>query len=206
MLIFHEARLVVFSVPRTGSTSLHKALRSFADIEFSNPPNKKHMNVRRFELWAEEKRPRILDYTRVAVMREPLARFASWYAYRQRDAVAGEDTSTRGMSFEEFVTLALSDPPPPPAAVGNQHFFLTRKGGGLGVHEIFCIERADVMMRYFEKLFGPLELPQSNGSPAVELELSEAMEARLRTERAPEFTLFDQVAETGRLSLSVGEA
>ena len=206
MLIFHEAQLVVFSVPRTGSTSLHKALRPFADIEFSNPPNKKHMNVRRFELWAQEKRQRVLDYTRVAVMREPLARLASWYAYRQREAVADTETSTRGMSFEEFVTLALSDQPPPPALVGNQHFFLTRKSGGLGVHEIFCIERADVMMHYFEGLFGPLEMTHSNGSPAVELELNEAMEARLRIERAPEFALFDRVAETGRLSLTVGEA
>ena len=202
MLIFHEARLVVFSVPRTGSTSLHKALRPFADIEFSNPPTKKHMNVRRFEAWAAEKRPRLLGYRRAAVMRDPLARLASWYAYRQRDAVADEPTSTRGMTFEEFITLALTETPPPPAAVGNQHFFLTRKGGALGVDDIFCIERSDVMMAHFEDIFGKLELPHHNGSPAVEIDLSEAMEGRLRAERAPEFKLFDRVAGAGRLSVT----
>ncbi|MEM1375261.1 MAG: sulfotransferase family 2 domain-containing protein [Pseudomonadota bacterium] len=201
MLIFHEHRLVVFSVPRTGSTSLHKALRPHADIEFSNPPTKKHMNVRRFETWAEERRPRVLDYTRVAVMRDPLARLVSWYAYRQRDEVAGEAASTRGMTFEEFITLTLSDTPPPPATVGNQHFFLTRKGGSLGVHEILCIERTDVMLDYFRGVFGDIELPHRNSSPPAEVDLSVPMEARLRAVREKEFALFARVAETGRLSL-----
>ncbi|MEM6729280.1 MAG: sulfotransferase family 2 domain-containing protein, partial [Pseudomonadota bacterium] len=159
MLIFIKEKLVVFSIPRTGSTSLHKALRPFADIEFSNPPTKKHMNVRRFDRWALENHRRFLRFTRVAVMREPLARMASWYAYRRRDAVRGSSASTRGMTFDQFIEGALSDTPTPATNIGNQHHFVTREDGSLGIHELFCIEKPEVMLAFFEKRFGPLTFP-----------------------------------------------
>mgnify|MGYP001800170608 FL=1 len=200
MLIFHDAARVVFSIPRTGSTSLHKALRPFADTEFSNPPNKKHMTVQRFETWAATRRPRVLEYTRVAVMREPLARMASWYRYRQRDAVKEAETSTRDMSFAEFLELAHGEAPPPAAAVGNQHKFLTLKSGELGVDELFCIERADVLMAYLESHFGEIALPHRNSAPDIPLDLHPAIEARIRDLRSEEFALFSQVAPTGRYS------
>ena len=56
--------------------------------------------------------------------------------------------------------------------------------------------------QWHQSIFGKLELPHHNGSPAVEIDLSEAMEGRLRAERAPEFNLFDHVAEAGRLSVT----
>ncbi|MEM9852959.1 MAG: sulfotransferase family 2 domain-containing protein [Pseudomonadota bacterium] len=202
MLVFHSQKLVVFSVPRTGSTSLHKALRPHADFELSNPPGDKHMNVQRFETWAKEKHRRYLRFRRAAVIRDPLARIASWYAYRRRDAVRGTEKSTEAMSFNDYVEDVLSDAPSPPAKIGNQHDFLTLAGGDLGVQELFCIERADVMVAHFRGLFGHVDLPHRNASPPVELSLDPALEDRLRQERRAEFALFQKVAATGHLIVS----
>ncbi|MEM8591450.1 MAG: sulfotransferase family 2 domain-containing protein [Pseudomonadota bacterium] len=201
MLIFHEQKLVVFSIPRTGSTSLHAALRRFADVEFANPPAKKHMTVRRFEIWATKRRPNLLDYTRLAVMRDPLARLASWYQYRQRDALTNTDKSTRDMTFDRFIELTLTEAPPPSADnTGNQYRFLTREDGELGVQELYCIERSDVLLEHLGELFGRVKLPHRNASPDTPLDLSEELEARLQKARADEFALFEKLKPTGHLS------
>ncbi|MEM9349128.1 MAG: sulfotransferase family 2 domain-containing protein [Pseudomonadota bacterium] len=200
MLIFHGPRLVVFSVPRTGSTSLHKALRPFADIEFSNPPGKKHMTVRRFENWSKDQ-GQIASYSRAAVIREPLARISSWYRYRRRPELKGKENSAEHLTFDAFVEASLGQDVPAVANIGNQHRFLTGEDGKLGVQELFCIEKREVMIAYFESLFGPLTLPHRNAAPEEELSLDPALERRLREARAEEFTLFSRVQPTGRLTL-----
>ncbi|MEL6914090.1 MAG: sulfotransferase family 2 domain-containing protein [Pseudomonadota bacterium] len=204
MLIFHGPRLVVFSIPRTGSTSLHEALRPHADIEFSNPPREKHMNVSRFERWCARRGESYAGYTRVAVMREPLARLGSWYRYRQRPEVQGTETSTEDMSFAEFIAQGLDMEAPAAANIGNQHRFVTREDGTFGVDEIFCIERSEVMRAFFAGHFGALTLGHRNASGVAPLTLSAALEARLRRARAAEFALYARVARTGRLTVTRG--
>ncbi|MEM1100774.1 MAG: sulfotransferase family 2 domain-containing protein [Pseudomonadota bacterium] len=204
MLIFHGQRLVVFSIPRTASTSLHEALRRHADLEVKSPPKDKHMNVRRFERWCARTHPEAADYTRVAVMREPLSRLASWYRYRRRAAVSGTPSSTENLSFDEFIELGLTSTAPQAASIGNQHRFLTREDGVLAVDEIFCLERRDVLLAYLEARFGPVRLKHRNAAPLELLDLDPAREARLRAARAAEFALFERVAATGRLTVSRG--
>ena len=201
MLVFHKPRLVVFSIPRTGSTSLHKALRPFADIEWSNPPSRKHTNVRNFEKWAVTRPRRIETYTRVAVMRDPLARIASWYRYRRRPDMENPENSTQGFTLSEYVAASISPNPPKPAKLGNQYRFLCNADDELAVNELLCIERTDVMVDYFNGVFGDIELPHRNAAPNEDLDLDPEAEARFREVHAAEFDLFARVAEIGRLSL-----
>ncbi|MEO0484803.1 MAG: sulfotransferase family 2 domain-containing protein [Pseudomonadota bacterium] len=202
MLVFHRQKLVVLAVPRTGSTSLHRALSPFADIEFTTPPGRKHMSARGVERWAQSRPRAVESYKRIAVVRDPLARIISWYSYRKRKQIAGQPASTRGMSFDAFVRATLSDSPPPAAQVGNQHRFLCDAEGALAVDEIFCLERTDVLVAYLRGIFGVVEFPHRNASRPQDVTIDPALEAELRAARAEEFALFEQVAQRGRLTVS----
>ncbi|MEO1798379.1 MAG: hypothetical protein AAFR53_15415 [Pseudomonadota bacterium] len=109
--------------------------------------------------------------------------------------------SAEAYSFDAYVDLIFSDDPPPLARVGNQHRFLSRKGGGLGVDEILCLERTDVLSDFFKGYFSDFRMRHRNAAPLEPFDLTEDREARLRAERAEEFALFERVAETGRLTL-----
>ncbi|MEM1236132.1 MAG: sulfotransferase family 2 domain-containing protein [Pseudomonadota bacterium] len=201
MMVFHKARLVVFSIPRTGSTSLHKALRPHADIEWSNPPSRKHTNVRNFEKWAATRPRRIETYTRAAVMRDPLARIASWYRYRRRPNISTPENSALGFTFTEYVAASMAENPPKPAKLGNQYRFLSNANNELAVQELFCLEHREVMVDYFSGIFGQIDLPHRNAAPDEPLDLDPDVEAQFRERHAAEFDLFARVAKTGRLTL-----
>ncbi|SFR04624.1 hypothetical protein [Poseidonocella sedimentorum] len=201
MMIFFEARLVFFAVPKTGSTAYHAALSERADIIFRNRPGLKHTNTRRFD---REIQPFLRDIyglrpERLALMRAPLDHLASWYRYRTR-LPEGAPKSTAGISFDAFVEASLSDAPPAFADVGSQLGFLTNREGALRVHHLCASENTAAVLGFLEaRLGGGIEVARRNVSPPAETQLDPGLEAEFRAARAAEFALYERVAESGYL-------
>ena len=108
MLVFVDANIVLFAVPKTGSTAYHMALRGKADISLANKAGLKHMTARKYD---RDFGPYLaqahgLTPERVAVMRDPLEQLRSWYRYRQDPKRKGAGNSAAGLSFDDFVLAA----------------------------------------------------------------------------------------------------
>ncbi|MDU8929971.1 sulfotransferase family 2 domain-containing protein [Alisedimentitalea sp. MJ-SS2] len=194
MLIFFKENLVMFSVPKTGTTSYELALRHRADIILAG--RRKHTNVSFYQrkLAPFLRSAYSLTPERMAVIRHPLEHMRSWYRYRSRDELEGQPNSTKGLSFDEFIEAALEDDPPPFAKVGSQQGFLIMAKGQVPVHHLFAYESQPKIRGFLEKRFQTeLKLKQYNVSPDLPAPISAEIKARLHEKRAPEFALYEQV-------------
>lgn len=192
MLVFWEQRLVLLATPKTGTTSIAKALESRAAISIQRPPELKHTPVKRFRrfigpyLEQVSKEP----FTVVGVMREPRDWLGSWYRYRQRPGIPDKRRSTAGMSFDAFVKAYCSEKPPAFANVGAQAGFL-RPEDAKGVDLIFRHDRIGDLVSYLEeRLATTISLPVVNVSPKAETSLSAETEALLHRFAARDFELY----------------
>ncbi|CTQ50448.1 hypothetical protein [Jannaschia donghaensis] len=188
MLIFWKPRLALLAVPKTGTTALENALASSADAAIVNPPGLKHCTVRKYRRdlsgFFEQKGKRPLSL--VAVMREPVDWLGSWYRYRGRDALAGQENSTAGMTFDAFVQAYLQDNPPACAKVGSQAAFLEG-----GVDHLFRYDRPSDLIDFLRDRLGqPVEVGRANVSPDGDLTLSRQTRAALETGRGADFELW----------------
>lgn len=202
MLVFHSHGLVVFSIPKTGSTALEAALSPHASLVVQAPPEHRHMNRRVFAAQWEDLLTRRYDrrFDSVALLREPVARLRSWYRYRATSAFAETPLSTAEISFDDFIAATLDESPPPHARIGSQDRFVAMPGGGIGITHLFDyaqIERARDWLS--DRLRRDLALPRRNVSPARDAPLSSPLRARLELARAAEFALYAQVSEAGHL-------
>ncbi|MBF9060155.1 gamma-glutamyl kinase [Rhodobacterales bacterium HKCCSP123] len=193
MLVFWKARLVVLSVPKTGTTALEEALAPHADALIRNPPEKKHVTARRYRNqlapFFENRGGRKMET--VAVIREPLDWLGSWYRHRARAQIAGSAASTAGLSFERFVEGWLSDPEPEFARVGRQSRFVSDDRGEVMVDHLFRYEAMEEAVSFLaERLDREIDLPRRNVSPRGALALDPVLEARLRREAAADFDLW----------------
>ena len=145
MLVFWDQKLILLSVPKTGTTALEGALTPHADLIFRNPPTLKHAPVQRFRRFLK---PMMIqgggakeeELRTVAAIRHPMDWLSSWYRYRFRDEIVGYKRSTRNYSFDEFVVEYLKGQPAPFANVGAQAKFLLDGDGNLGVDYLFRYE------------------------------------------------------------------
>ncbi|MCG7573300.1 hypothetical protein MHM39_06955 [Phaeobacter sp. CNT1-3] len=200
MLVFVDANIALFAVPKTGSTAYHLALKSKADIALVGKQALKHMPLRKYDQHFAPflKGAYGLTPERVAVMRHPVEQIRSWYKYRSRDKVRGANAVPEGMSFDDFVAEVISRNPAPCAKVGSQFTFLTNDAGELRTDHLFAYERPVQLIRFLQNRIGkPFETQQKNVSPHRDAPLSSAMEADLRAARADEFALYDRVMEAG---------
>lgn len=200
MLIFWKPKLVLFAVPKTGTTALEAALTPRADAAILNPPGMKHCTVAKYERelagFFEQKGRRPLD--RMAVVREPISWLGSWFRYRQRPALDGHPNSTRDMSFDAFVEAWLSDAPPAYAQVGQQARFLNALDSPPAVTHLFCYEALGDAVAFLEtRLDTRLTLESHNVSPKMPLTLSTELEKRMRSERPYEFRVWEQARKGG---------
>lgn len=199
MLIFWNQRLVILATPKTGSTAIETALESLASVSVERPPALKHTPAYRYEKFLKPylERSAGAPFTVVALMREPIAWLGSWYRFRQRDDIADTPQSTRGMTFESFVTGYMSDPRPPFADIGAQGRFLCGRQG-LAVDRLFRYEEIETFVTFLEDCLDcVIELPVVNVSPAGELDLSDATRARIERFCADDIRLYQSIGPDG---------
>lgn len=192
MLVFWEERLVLLATPKTGTTSIAKALESRAAISIQRPPELKHTPIKRFRrfigpyLEQVSKEP----FTVIGVMREPRDWLGSWYRYRQRPGIPDKRRSTVGISFDDFVEAYCTEKPPAFANVGAQAGFL-RPEDAKGADMIFRHDRIEDLVAYLEhRLAMNITLPVVNVSPQASTLLTAKNEALLQRFAARDFALY----------------
>lgn len=194
MLVFTRPKLVLLSVPKTGTTALEAAFENDADLVLRNPPHLKHLSLRgwqnRLAPLFEEKGNR---FRTVAVVRDPVDRLRSWYRYRHRDDLIGRPASTRGLSFEEFVAEVMRPGERARyARIGTQSDFLAGKDGRVGADLIYRYEDlADLTAMLGQTLNHEVTLKRLNSSPPVDAPLSTETEAALRAHLAADCELYE---------------
>ncbi|MDQ2093106.1 gamma-glutamyl kinase [Rhodobacteraceae bacterium 10Alg 79] len=193
MLVFSKAKLVVLSVPKTGTTAIEEALAPHAAMSVLDPPDLKHAPVYRYNRFFRPMIEKFLGEVEiVAVMREPISWLGSWFRYRQRPFLDGRPVSTKNMDFNAFVEGYLSDPQPAYADVGSQAHFLEARPNGTSVSRIFRYEAFDEFVDFLEaRLEMQIDLSRRNVSPPAPLALSPALETRLRHTNAADFELWE---------------
>lgn len=197
MLVFYDERLVLLSVPKTGTTAYQDALQSRADLAITNPPELKHAALYRYNRWIRPMFERVcgVELEVAAVMREPVSWLGSWYRFRQRPFMDGKPNSTKGISFDEFVRGYCKGQQPGYANVGSQATFLEPQKNGCQVKHLFRYEEQARLQAFLEQRLGvELKLERRNVSPAMELSLSPDVEAVLRRKKSAEFELYDSIA------------
>lgn len=200
MLVFSKARLVLLSVPKTGSTAYETALAPHAAIVVSAPPELKHAPVFRYNRFFRPMIDRFFegDFDVVAVMRDPRAWLGSWYRYRQRPELANHANSTRDLSFDDFVSAYCTGEPPPCARVGSQAKFLEPQRNGARVTHLFRYEDQPGLRAFLSARLGvTVDPPSLNRSPTLPLSLSPKVENRLRRKFADDFTLWSGIGAGG---------
>ncbi|MBU2983380.1 hypothetical protein KO498_16360 [Lentibacter algarum] len=206
MQVFFKQNLAILAVPKTGTTAYETALKGKADIVFKG--RRKHMSAAAFDqhcapfLQATYK----LTPERVAVMREPLDHLRSWFKYRTRDVLKGDKRSTFGMSFEDYVQIAIDAPTTPCANVGTQFKFLSLRGGEIPLHHVFAYEAQPVFLDFLEERFKrEITLPEINKSPQIDTPLSDDLKAAFKAARRKDYALYERVQEAGgHLELEYG--
>lgn len=201
MLVFWNERLVLLSVPKTGTHAYTQALGPRASMVVTDPPELKHAPVYRYNRFFRPMFEKMgaAEMELVAVIREPLDWLGSWYRYRQRPALDGRPTSTKGHSFDAFLKASCEDTPPAFANVGNQAKFVEARPNGTAVSHFFRYEDQAGLRAFLAERLGDLpDIPSVNVSPRLDLQASPDVEALVRRERAAEFTLWESIPVRGR--------
>lgn len=194
MLVFWKEKLVLFAIPKTGTTALEGALAPSASMVMRDPTDLKHANVYRYQRFLVPLFRRLGqdDMETIAVIRQPVDRLGSWYRYRSRDDLAGHPNSTKGVTFDQFVAEYLKGKPAPYAALGSQARFLNDSDGNMAITHLFRYEALPKLVAFLEdRLKRKIVLPKVNVSPKMELTLDPGVEARLKRKHADEFAVWE---------------
>ncbi|WP_342456558.1 gamma-glutamyl kinase [Phaeobacter sp. QD34_24] len=204
LLVFHDERLVLLSVPKTGTTAYQAALRDRADIVVADPPELKHATVIRYSRWFRPMFERVCgtEMELMAVVREPISWLGSWYRFRQRPFMDGKPNSTKGISFDNFVSSYCTGKPAAFADVGSQAKFLEPRTNGSAVTHLFRYEDQPAIQDFLEDRLGmKLELEILNASPPMELTLTPRTERILRRKHAADFDLHASIGHQAEMPL-----
>lgn len=194
MLMFWKEKLVLLSVPKTGTTAYEKALGPRADMIVSDPPELKHAPLYRYNRFFRPMFEKVggADFETVAVVREPISWLGSWFRYRQRPYMQGRANSTHDISFDEFVTEYVKGKPAGFANVGSQAKFLEPRPNGTRVTHLFRYEDQAALQAFLQRRLGfDFVLENANVSPKLELALSSNVERRLRRKCSAEFEIWE---------------
>ena len=196
MLLFWKEKLVLLSVPKTGTTAIEAALSSKASMIISDPPELKHAPVYRYNRFFRpmfEKACKA-EMETFAMMREPVSWLGSWFKYRQRPFLDGQPKSTAGMTFDDFVLAYMKGDKPPFANVGSQVRFLEPRPNGTKVDHLFRYEDNAGWSTFLRDRLGKhIEFERLNVSSSEPLNLSPNVEARFRRKMSEEFELWDSI-------------
>ncbi|MEO0753127.1 MAG: gamma-glutamyl kinase [Pseudomonadota bacterium] len=200
MLMFHKAKLVLLAVPKTGTTAYANALEPLATMIVRDPPELKHAPVYRYNRFFRPMFEKFVgeDLCVVAVMREPVDWLGSWYRYRKRPFLDGQQTSTKDVSFDAFVDAYCTGDTPPFANVGHQARFLRPHQNGTQVTHVFRYDdQAGLTAFLEERLETQINTEVVNASPPENLDLSDATEAKLKRKFALDFEVYESIRGGG---------
>jgi len=200
MLVFSKAKLVLLSVPKTGTTAYQAALAPHAAMVISDPPELKHAPVFRYNRFFRPALEKFIGTPLdvVAVMREPEDWLGSWFRYRRRPFMKGQRNSTHGIEFDDFVEAYMRGDKPSFANVGSQAKFLEPQKNGTAVTHLFRYEDQEGLRAFLQDRLGiGFDTAQENASPALPLDLSDATRAKLHRKCADEFTLWNGIGPNG---------
>ena len=196
MLVFWKEKLVLLSVPKTGTTAIEAALAHKASMIVSDPPELKHAPVYRYNRFFRpmfEKACKA-EMETFAMMREPISWLGSWYKYRQRPFLDGSPKSTAQVSFDEFVLAYMRGDTPPFANVGSQARFLEPRPNGTKIDHLFRYEDVDGWRVFLQNRFAQeITFDRLNVSSGPAPELSQKTEQRFRRKMIEEFELWDSI-------------
>ena len=196
MMVFYGAKLVLLSVPKTGSTALQSALRPHADMVISDPPELKHSPLYRYNRWVRPMFEKVCgaELEVVAIMREPVDWLGSWYRFRQRPHLNGRPTSTREISFDRFVDDYCRGKRPAHAEVGSQAKFLEAQPNGCHVSHLFAYDTLAPFHAFLRDRTGvDYDTRPENVSPAGDLTLRAATRKKLERKHSEEFALYASI-------------
>lgn len=194
MMAFWAAKLVFLSVPKTGTHAYMAVLGEQADVVLRHPQPLKHANAQRVrnKILPALFQDQAAAFETLAVIRDPVDWLGSWYRYRSRPALNGRPNSTADHSFDAFVTAYLSDTPPPWASVGSQARFVSNGQGEVIADHLFAFDDQDGLRAFLAARLG-MDIPTPparNVSPALPLDLSPRLRARLETDRSADFAVY----------------
>ncbi|MGH1414528.1 MAG: gamma-glutamyl kinase [Pelagimonas sp.] len=195
MLVFWKQKLVFLAVPKTGTSAYAKALGPMASMIVTDPPELKHAPVYRYNRFFRPMYKKMGEehMDLLAVVREPISWLGSWYRYRQRPFLVGRPTSTKDISFDEFVQAYCRGDRPAFANVGSQAKFIEAQPNGTAVTHLYKYENQAGLIGFLEDRLGvALELPRTNVSPQRDLELSAETEAKLRRKYSDDFDVWNK--------------
>lgn len=194
MLVFWQKKLVIFSVPKTGTSAIDQVLAPHADMAITGPPILKHLPVYRYNrfitpLWEAVEAE---GFETFAMIRKPLDWLGSWYRFRARPDLDGTVNSTMNVTFDEFVDAALKGKPPAFAHVGSQERFLSGGVGRDGVDHLFQYEQMPLALTFLEDRLGiDMTLSRMNTSPAMPLQLGDKVMEKYQRKKAAEIALWE---------------
>jgi hypothetical protein len=204
MLVFSREKLVILSVPKTGTTAYQTALAPLASLVVSNPPELKHAPVFRYNRFFRPMLEKFIDEKLdvMAVIREPISWLGSWYRYRRRDFMKGMPNATHDISFDGFIEAYMRGDKPGFANVGSQAKFLEPAGNGTAATHVFRYEDQAGIIAFLERrLETRITTTRQNVSPEMPLKLTAKIEARLRWKCADEFALWQSIGADGSYTL-----
>ena len=195
MLGFVAPRLVLMSMPKTGTTALEAALADRAQLALRGRPEIKHLTMTQYLTRIEPLLRNIPGprFRVVAAIRDPLSWLGSWYRYRQRPQLAGSPNSTAGISFEGFIQDYLSDDRPRYADLGRQSGFLAVPAEQDAPETLlFQYEQIDLLTDFLAaELKMTISLARLNVSPPGDDTLTPATAERLRATLAEDYALWE---------------
>lgn len=197
MILLPAAGLVILEMPKAASQSLRAMLEGLADPGFLALP--RHVGAAGF---AASHRPAAeaiagRGLETVCILREPVARLRSWWAYR-----AGRGQLPPGLPFAAFAEACTGPAPPDWARVGRQDRFAGWDGQGAAVDHVFDHAALPRLVAFLDRRCGrQLRLPRRNVSapPVANPLLTPLQEAALRRALAGECAFHAAVARAGHL-------
>lgn len=134
----------------------------------------------------------------VAVMREPIDWLGSWYRYRQRSDLDDKPSSTKGITFDDYVAAYCQGDQPAFAKVGSQAKFLEPQRNGTAVTHLFRYDDQVGLQAFLQARIGHnFETEPHNVSRSADLALSVKTRTTFERKYAADLTLWDGIGEDG---------
>jgi hypothetical protein len=167
---------------RTGSSSLHQALKPVASIAFDHTAGGKHLALA--EIYRRFGDQRVSRLYKWAVVRDPVAYLWSLYAFHKHAGFDGRPISTKGRTFEEFYEARQELWLPSPQAAR-----FADPSGRYGLDLLIRFEHLREGFSYLKIRLGlpNLLLPRLNASEPAPPGISSEMDARIREDYAADY-------------------